>query len=109
MIAVRLSLHAAQDGQTDAQAAAMSYETVILARRLDQLPELQTLPLQASDDGRHVELQLVTEHAVVCDLCAHLPSKQPVCVSQCPHEAAIRVNARRDFDDLLKGGYHAVN
>jgi Fe-S-cluster-containing hydrogenase component 2 len=32
--------------------------------------------------------------AVVCDLCSHLPDRQPRCVYACPHEAALRLDAR---------------
>jgi Fe-S-cluster-containing hydrogenase component 2 len=39
----------------------------------------------------------VTEKAVVCDLCSTLPGRQPACVSACPHDAAMRVNARVEF------------
>jgi Fe-S-cluster-containing hydrogenase component 2 len=39
------------------------------------------------------EVKQVTERAVVCDLCASL-STGPACVSMCPHEAALRVDAR---------------
>jgi Fe-S-cluster-containing hydrogenase component 2 len=39
----------------------------------------------------------VTERAVVCDLCSSLPSQDPACVYACPHEAAIRVDARSEF------------
>jgi Fe-S-cluster-containing hydrogenase component 2/CRP-like cAMP-binding protein len=39
----------------------------------------------------------VTEVAVVCDLCSTLPGKVPSCVRACPHDAAMRVDARRNF------------
>jgi CRP-like cAMP-binding protein/Fe-S-cluster-containing hydrogenase component 2 len=39
----------------------------------------------------------VTEVAVVCDLCSTLPGKVPSCVRACPHDAAMRVDARRTF------------
>ncbi len=39
----------------------------------------------------------VTEAAVVCDLCSSLPGKVPACVRACPHDAAMRVDARRNF------------
>jgi Fe-S-cluster-containing hydrogenase component 2 len=39
----------------------------------------------------------VTEVAVVCDLCSSLPGKVPSCVRACPHDAAMRVDARRTF------------
>lgn len=58
----------------------------VLSARLDAVPE--------SADPEHTEVKLVTERAVVCDLCSSLPSARPACVDQCPHEAAIRVDAR---------------
>jgi CRP-like cAMP-binding protein/Fe-S-cluster-containing hydrogenase component 2 len=39
----------------------------------------------------------VTQVAVVCDLCSTLPGKSPACVRACPHDAAMRVDARRNF------------
>ncbi len=39
----------------------------------------------------------VEEVAVVCDLCSTLPGKSPACVRACPHDAAMRVDARRNF------------
>jgi Fe-S-cluster-containing hydrogenase component 2/CRP-like cAMP-binding protein len=39
----------------------------------------------------------VSDRAVVCDLCSSLPSQDPACVYACPHEAAIRVDARSEF------------
>jgi Fe-S-cluster-containing hydrogenase component 2 len=39
----------------------------------------------------------VKERAVVCDLCSGLPSQDPACVYACPHEAAIRIDARGEF------------
>ena len=34
---------------------------------------------------------------VVCDLCSTLPGRVPACVNACPHDAAMRVNARAEF------------
>jgi Fe-S-cluster-containing hydrogenase component 2/CRP-like cAMP-binding protein len=42
-------------------------------------------------------VKTVTERAVVCDLCSSLPSQDPACVYACPHEAAIRIDARSEF------------
>jgi Fe-S-cluster-containing hydrogenase component 2/CRP-like cAMP-binding protein len=38
----------------------------------------------------------VTLRAVVCDLCSGQPGKVPACVNACPHDAAIRFNARTE-------------
>jgi Fe-S-cluster-containing hydrogenase component 2 len=34
---------------------------------------------------------------VVCDLCSSLADQDPRCVYACPHEAAMRVEFRREF------------
>ena len=55
----------------------------------------------ASWDGvsyyEEVTEKLVTERAVVCDLCSSSFGQVPACVTACPHEAALRVNARFEF------------
>jgi Fe-S-cluster-containing hydrogenase component 2 len=38
----------------------------------------------------------VTTRAVVCDLCSTLP-QGPACVYACPHDAALRIDARSEF------------
>ena len=43
------------------------------------------------------ETKQVEVRAVVCDLCSSLPSKQPACVYHCPHDAAMRIDARFEF------------
>jgi CRP-like cAMP-binding protein/Fe-S-cluster-containing dehydrogenase component len=39
----------------------------------------------------------VDKRAVVCDLCAGLNGMGPACVYHCPHDAAIRIDARFEF------------
>lgn len=39
----------------------------------------------------------VDQRAVVCDLCAGLDALGPACVYHCPHDAAIRIDARFEF------------
>jgi CRP-like cAMP-binding protein len=39
----------------------------------------------------------VTERAVVCDLCSSQFGQKPACVNACPHDAAMRVDARFNF------------
>jgi hypothetical protein len=41
--------------------------------------------------------KLVTQNAVVCDLCSQQYGRVPACVNACPHDAAMRVNARFEF------------
>jgi len=45
-------------------------------------------------------LRSVQERAVVCDQCQSTPSGKPSCVYACPHEAAIRVEGLKFFDNL---------
>jgi Fe-S-cluster-containing hydrogenase component 2/CRP-like cAMP-binding protein len=52
--------------------------------------------LPANIAEQYVEKQ-VTEKAVVCDLCSGQYGQVPACVNACPHDAALRVNARVDF------------
>lgn len=66
----------------------------ILSLRLDAAPA-------AADQ---VEVKLVTEKPVVCDLCSTIPSRQPACVDQCPHEAAFRIDARYEFPIMQSAG-----
>ena len=47
--------------------------------------------------GEDAEVKKVTKRAVVCDMGSALSSGEPSCVYSCPHEAAIRVNARGFF------------
>lgn len=44
-----------------------------------------------------VETKKVELRAVVCDLCSNLPGQDPACVYHCPHDAAIRIDARYEF------------
>jgi Fe-S-cluster-containing hydrogenase component 2 len=55
---------------------------------------LFTLRLDAERDADSAAVQIkqVTARAVVCDLCSNLPTG-PACVTACPHEAAMRINA----------------
>ena len=57
------------------------------------------LPPGAADEKVEEEVteKLVTQRAVVCDLCSKLPGQSPACVRACPHDAALRVNARTGF------------
>jgi Fe-S-cluster-containing hydrogenase component 2 len=41
--------------------------------------------------------KLVTKRAVVCDMCSDQWGRDPACVRACPHDAAMRVDARKDF------------
>ncbi|GIW81297.1 MAG: hypothetical protein KatS3mg105_3104 [Gemmatales bacterium] len=65
----------------------------VLHLRLDPVnrPEI---PSALSEE---ITEKLVSERAVVCDLCSSLPGKRPACVHACPHDAAIRVHAQLEF------------
>ncbi len=39
--------------------------------------------------------------AVVCDLCSGLPGQAPACVTHCPHDAAIRIDARAEISTVV--------
>ena len=69
----------------------VSFGETVLSLRLDMPPEL------TGDAALANELKLVTERAVVCDMCSSRPGGEPACVAECPHDAAMRVDAQHDF------------
>jgi CRP-like cAMP-binding protein/Fe-S-cluster-containing hydrogenase component 2 len=64
---------------------------VLFGLRLDEVI-LPALPLAP---GVEVTQKAVTQRAVVCDLCSEQHGRVPACVNACPHDAALRVDARR--------------
>jgi Fe-S-cluster-containing hydrogenase component 2/CRP-like cAMP-binding protein len=66
---------------------------LLLELRLDALPKPEAAKLVAEE----ITEKLVTEQAVVCDLCSTLSRQVPACVHACPHDAAMRVDARFEF------------
>jgi Fe-S-cluster-containing hydrogenase component 2/CRP-like cAMP-binding protein len=50
------------------------------------------------DEGATVKL--VEQKAVVCDLCSAQAGQRPACVTACPHEAAIRIDALSQLSSL---------
>jgi len=62
-----------------------------LTVRMDEVRK----PTVAGDQD--VTQKLVTERAVVCDLCSSQMGQVPACVNACPHDAAMRIDARSDF------------
>lgn len=71
---------------------------VLLRLRLDEIKRPKELPqeVEATVADEAME-KLVTHRAVVCDLCSEMSSQLPACVHACPHDAAMRVDARRQF------------
>ncbi len=45
-------------------------------------------------------VKLVEQKAVVCDLCSAQAGQRPACVTACPHEAAIRIDALTQLSTL---------
>jgi hypothetical protein len=56
-----------------------------------------TQPVVQDGDGDPVSQQRVMNRAVVCDMCSSEYGSHPACVQVCPHDAAIRVDARKYF------------
>ena len=95
--------------QDEKQQRSGEYKTLIPARQLmaKNLIAVRLLPpLKAGDTALSlridrvpqtlgdVEIKMVSEKAIVCDLCSSRVGQDPACVEQCPHDAAVRVNAR---------------
>jgi Fe-S-cluster-containing hydrogenase component 2/CRP-like cAMP-binding protein len=84
-----------------ASAKLLSAGRNVLAVRLTPVPGNEDVLLDARLDevrrpdaaGADITEKPVTQLAVVCDLCSSLPAG-PACVRACPHEAALRINAR---------------
>lgn len=92
VLAVRLSPVAPRDEPTDTSPPRLPDGATLLSLRLDRISRFGG----AVAEGVQAEVELVTDRAVVCDLCSELPGG-PACVAQCPHEAAMRVDARFEF------------
>ncbi len=74
----------------------LKYGQFVLLSCFDAIKEAGKRALEALPPEKRPKLDLVTNHAVVCDLCSHIPSKTPACVTSCPHEAAFRINSLVD-------------
>jgi Fe-S-cluster-containing hydrogenase component 2/CRP-like cAMP-binding protein len=68
---------------------------VVLKLRLDAIRK----PTVAEEIAEEVTQKLVTNRAVVCDLCSTSLGQVPACVNACPHDAAMRVDARSGFPE----------
>jgi Fe-S-cluster-containing hydrogenase component 2/CRP-like cAMP-binding protein len=80
---------------------AVSVETVAPAEKIKDFFDLRIdvvrKPHVPEALASQYEEKDVTLQAVVCDLCSSLPGQVPACVKACPHDAAMRVNARTEF------------
>jgi Fe-S-cluster-containing hydrogenase component 2/CRP-like cAMP-binding protein len=70
---------------------------LLLRLRLDEVRPPLVPPEGPGALAEEVTERQVTHLAAVCDLCAGTRSRGPACVRACPHEAALRVNARWEF------------
>lgn len=76
----------------------MNINEMLMQFRLDEIKKPKALPSEVEQAVvEEVVEKLVTHRAVVCDLCSSLPGQIPACVHACPHDAAMRVDARRNF------------
>jgi hypothetical protein len=92
VLAVQVTLAAAAPG-----APPLPASDVLLQARLDEVrrPEV---PAEVDEHiAEEITEKLVTQRAVVCDLCSAQFGQVPACVNACPHEAALRVDARFEF------------
>jgi Fe-S-cluster-containing hydrogenase component 2/CRP-like cAMP-binding protein len=67
----------------------------ILKLRLDEIIK----PTVAVAEAEDVIQKPVEERAVVCDLCSAQAGQVPACVNACPHDAAMRIDARTNFPE----------
>jgi Fe-S-cluster-containing dehydrogenase component/CRP-like cAMP-binding protein len=73
-------------------AATASVSDVLLNLGLYQ----RVKPVVASEvSGEEVNQEIVMNMAVVCDMCSDQRGRRPACVNACPHDAALRVDARQ--------------
>jgi CRP-like cAMP-binding protein/Fe-S-cluster-containing dehydrogenase component len=61
------------------------------------LPREQAAARPSDETSPAAREKEVDQRAVVCDLCAGLDGLGPACVYHCPHDAAIRIDARYEF------------
>ena len=71
--------------------------SMLMSLRLDPVQSAGVITSATTDGVVLPIVEVPTERAVVCDMCSDFHDNGPVCVSQCPHEAAMRVNASEFF------------
>jgi Fe-S-cluster-containing hydrogenase component 2 len=98
VIAIRVCHHAKNelsDKPNESTLNLQNPKSLLMKLRLDEeVPARVPLGMLADTD---VSQKLVEEFAVVCDLCSNTPTQVPACVNACPHDAAMRVDARFEF------------
>jgi hypothetical protein len=83
--------------EPDGPSKFLAYRDTVLEVRLDvdKLPPVP--PGQESFDMEKLRIKALPAVAVVCDQCSTRKNGVPACVEHCPHEAAMRINARIEF------------
>ena len=81
----------------DAESRVVSDGDVLMSLRLDPVQSAGVITYATTDGVALPVVEVPTERAVVCDMCSDFLDNGPACVSQCPHEAAMRVNASQFF------------
>ena len=81
----------------DAESRRISDGDVLMSLRLDPVQSAGVITYATTDGVALPVVEVPTERAVVCDMCSDFHDNGPACVSQCPHEAAMRVNASQFF------------
>jgi Fe-S-cluster-containing hydrogenase component 2/CRP-like cAMP-binding protein len=87
----------AVDSPEGVESRIISDGDMLMSLRLDPIQSAGVITYATADGVALPVVEVPTERAVVCDMCNDLHDNGPACVSQCPHEAAIRVNASQFF------------
>jgi len=80
-----------------AESRVISDGDVLMSMRLDPVQAAGVITYATTDGVAMPVVEVPTERAVVCDMCSDFHGNGPACVSQCPHEAAMRVDASQFF------------
>jgi ferredoxin len=80
-----------------AESRVISDGDVVMSLRLDPVQAAGVITYATTEGVALPVVEVPTERAVVCDMCSDFHDNGPACVSQCPHEAAMRVNASEFF------------
>jgi Fe-S-cluster-containing hydrogenase component 2 len=80
----------------------LQYRDTVLEVRMDVDKQPPAPPGQESFDPDKLRIKALPAVAVVCDQCSTRKNGVPACVEHCPHEAAMRINARVEFPIGMK-------